>query len=532
MFFNIFLILGTGIKFKLLKNFITVGGMTFISRILGLLRDVVIARFFGASILTDAFFVAFRLPNLLRRFFAEGAFSQAFVPVLSDYKLNDSPKKTQILINQVSTLLFFVLVLVCIFAILAAPIVIFVTAPGFASDLQQYDLTVTLFRICFPYILFVSLTALAGGILNVWGKFAAPAVSPALLNLSIILFGIWLAPRMEEPILALSWGVLVGGILQLGLQVPYLVKLKIFPRFSWDPKNPGVKKIFRLMVPTIFGASVSQISLLINTIFASFLISGSISWLYYADRLMELPVGLLGAALGTTLLPRLAKSYALNKDCEYARVLDSGIRLAIVLAAPCAVGIAILGQPILATLFFYGEFTLYDLRMTSKALLAYSVGILALVLSRVLTTGFYGKQNTKTPVKIALITLLSTQVLNLMLIWRLGHIGLALAIAISSWINVLLLGFKLIQTNILVLAPGWLWFNVRTTIAVLLMAGTILLCKPDLSFWIDSNIATRILSLCLLITMGILIYFSSLWIFGMRIRHFGIFSSNNSPKTL
>ena len=232
MFFNIFLILVTGIKFKLLKNLITVGGMTFISRILGLLRDVVIARFFGASILTDAFFVAFRLPNLLRRFFAEGAFSQAFVPVLSDYKLNDSPKKTQILINQVSTLLFFVLVLVCIFAILAAPIVIFVTAPGFASDLQQYDLTVTLFRICFPYILFVSLTALAGGILNVWGKFAAPAVSPALLNLSIILFGIWLAPRMEEPILALSWGVLVGGILQLGLQVPYLVKLKIFPRFS------------------------------------------------------------------------------------------------------------------------------------------------------------------------------------------------------------------------------------------------------------------------------------------------------------
>ncbi len=501
--------------------------MTFISRIFGFIRDVVLARTFGANIYTDAFFVAFRLPNLLRRFFAEGAFSQAFIPILGEYKNSRSKEETQKLVSKVATTLSVVLLVVCCIAIFIAPVVIYLSAPGFVSSQTKFEVAVVMFRICFPYILFVSLTALAGGILNVWGKFAAPAISPALLNLSLIVFAIWIAPLFDTPVIALAWGVLVGGILQLSLQIPFLIKLGFIPKFDWNPKDKGVKKIFKLMSPMLFGASVAQISLLINTIFASFLVSGSISWLYYADRLMELPVGLLGAALATSLLPKLTENYSQSNPISYAQTIDAGIRMAIVLGAPCAVAMGILGLPIVATLFMYGEFTRQDLIMTQRALFAYSFGIVALVLVRVLATAFFGRQDTKTPVKIAVFTLVATQIMNLIFIWQLGHAGLALAIAIAAWINVCLLFYNLLKYKLFMPQLGWTKFICQTASALLLMCGTIVILKPNTIFWIESAATDRIVQLGILIFCGAISYFFCLWAVGMRPKDFGVMSKIN-----
>ena len=313
---------------NLLKALATVSGMTLISRILGFLRDVLIARIFGAGIETDAFFVAFRIPNLLRRLFAEGAFSQAFVPILAEYKNRRPVEETRELVNHVATLLSIALFFVTLVGIIAAPLVIYISAPGFAASPDKFDLTVELLRITFPYILFISLVALAGGILNTWGKFSIPALTPALLNLSFIGCTLWLAPLMEPPALALAWAVFVGGVLQLAFQVPFLMRIKLLPRLRlrFKSRDSGAWRVLKQMGPAVFGVSIAQISLLINTIFASFLITGSVSWLYYADRLMEFPAGLLGVALGTILLPSLSRHHADNSTEEYSRLLDWGLR--------------------------------------------------------------------------------------------------------------------------------------------------------------------------------------------------------------
>ncbi len=341
---------------NLLKALATVSSMTLVSRVLGFVRDVVIARLFGAGAATDAFFVAFRIPNLLRRLFAEGAFSQAFVPVLSEYRTRRGDSATRLLADRTATLLALALLVATALGVAAAPAIVYVSAPGFAAEPAKFDLTVAMLRITFPYILFISLVSFAGGILNTWSRFAIPALTPALLNLSFIFGALLFAPYFEPPVMVLAWAVFAGGVLQLALQLPALARIGMLPRPKLSFSDPGVRRVLVLMAPAALGVSVGQVSLLINTIFASFLENGSVSWLYYADRLMEFPTALLGVALGTVLLPSLSKYHSASDEGEYSKLLDWGLRLTFILAAPAAVALALLSVPLVTTLFHYGQY--------------------------------------------------------------------------------------------------------------------------------------------------------------------------------
>ncbi|MGD2141526.1 MAG: murein biosynthesis integral membrane protein MurJ [Burkholderiales bacterium] len=505
---------------NLLKALATVSSMTLVSRVLGLIRDVIIARVFGAGLATDAFFVAFRIPNLLRRLFAEGAFSQAFVPVLGEYRTVRGDRDTKLLVDHVASLLATVLIIVAVIGVIAAPLIIYVSAPGFAADADKFDLTVALLRLTFPYILFISLTSLAGGILNTWSRFSVPAFTPTLLNISFIVFALWLAPYFDPPVMALAWAVFLGGVLQLAFQVPFLFRIRMLPRPAWKPRDPGVLRILSLMGPSVLGVSVAQISLLINTIFASFLVTGSVTWLYYADRLMELPVGLLGVALGTVLLPSLTRRYADGTAEEYSRLLDWGLRLTVLLAAPCAVALAVLAVPILATLFQHGEFVQQDVLMTRRALIAYSIGLVALILIKILAPAFYARQNVKTPVKIAVITLVATQLMNLAFIWHLKHAGLALAIALAAWVNAGLLYWKLRQRGIYTPVSGWPLFLFKLVIALAVMAAVLLWLAAGSEFWLQAGNWPRIGRLAAVVVAGAASYFAALWLMGFRLADF------------
>ena len=505
---------------NLFKALVTVSGMTLISRIFGFLRDAVIARVFGAGLYTDAFFVAFKLPNLLRRVFGEGAFSQAFVPILAEYKARRGEADTRAFVDHVSTLLALALLVVTVAGILAAPLVIYITAPGFASASGKFDLTVELLRVTFPYILFISLTSLASGILNTYSRFAIPAFTPTLLNLSFIVFALWLAPWFDPPIVALAWAVFVGGLLQLGFQLPHLAKLGLLPRPRLDLRDAGVWRVLRLMGPAVFGVSIGQISLLINTIFASFLVTGSVSWLYYADRLMEFPTGLLGVALGTILLPSLAKSFADKTTDEYSRLLDWGLRLTLLLALPSALGLAILAVPLIATLFQHGAFDHNDVTMTSQALVAYSIGLVGLILVKVLAPAFYARQNIRTPVKVGLLTLLVTQLLNLAFIYPLRHAGLALAIGLGACINAGFLYYKLRQHAIFQPQPGWRRFGMQLLGALALMGIVLWIASGASESWLYGGALIRALRLTGVVLLGAGSYFAALWLFGLRPRDF------------
>src|SRR6266851_9469880 len=398
---------------NLLRALLAVSSLTLVSRILGFVRDFIIARAFGAGLYTDAFFVAFRIPNLLRRLFAEGAFSQAFVPVLAEHKNRTSPEQTRVLIDGVATILFVALALAAVLGVAFSPFIVYLSAPGFAADPGKFELTVVLLRICFPYIAFISLVALAAGIFNTWNRFAIPAITPALLNVAFIVAAVFFARYFDPPVLALAWAVFAGGVLQLAFQVPFLVKMGLLPRWRLDWSHPGVRRVLKIMAPATFGVSVAQISLLINTIFASYLPTGSVSWLYYADRLMELPAGMLGVALGTILLPSLSKYHADANREEYARLLDWGLRMTVLLAVPSAAALAVIALPMVAALFHYGRFGADDAWMTCRALIAYSIGLIGMILVKILAPGFYARQNVKTPVKIGILTLFATQAMNL-----------------------------------------------------------------------------------------------------------------------
>ena len=505
---------------NLLKALVTVSGMTLLSRILGFVRDFVIARVFGAGMLTDAFFVAFKLPNLLRRLFAEGAFSQAFVPILGEYKNKRGEDEARRLVDRVATLLFLVLLLVTLLGMVGAPLLVYLSAPGFAADADKFALTVELTRITFPYILFMSLVALAGGILNTWSRFAIPAFTPVLLNLSFIGMALFATPCFSRPVLALGWAVFLGGALQLALQLPFLRRIGMLPRFAFDWKDEGVRRILRLMAPAVLGVSVSQISLLINTIFASFLGTGSVSWLYYADRLMEFPSGMLGAALGAILLPSLAKYHASENFDEYSRLLDWGLRLTLLLAAPAALALALIAVPLITTLFHHGAFSANDVFMTRNALVAYSIGLLGLILVKVLAPGFYARQNIRTPVKIALLTLFVTQALNLALIGWLRHAGLALAIGLAACLNAFLLYRGLRRHGIYQPQPGWALFCGKLALALLIMGTTLWFCAGSNADWLHWKLTERLLRLGLLVTLGASAYFATLWLSGFRLADF------------
>ncbi|MDP1634702.1 MAG: murein biosynthesis integral membrane protein MurJ [Gallionellaceae bacterium] len=507
---------------NLLKALATVSSMTLLSRILGFVRDVVIARAFGAGLFTDAFFVAFRLPNLLRRLFAEGAFAQAFVPILGEYRNSRSAGDTRELVDHVATLLALALVLVSVVGVLAAPLIIYLTAPGFAASPDKFQVTVDLLRVTFPYILFISLTSLAGGILNTWSRFSVPAFTPSLLNVSFIVFALWLAPYFDPPVMALAWAVFVGGLLQLGFQLPFLARIGMLPRFRLNLKDPGVWRILKLMGPAVFGVSVGQISLLINTIFASFLVTGSVSWLYYADRLMEFPSGLLGVALGTILLPSLSKLHANNDMAEYSRLLDWGLRLTFMLALPAALALGMIATPLLATFFQHGAFSAHDVLMSRNALVGYSVGLIGLILVKILAPGFYARQDIKTPVKIGIVTLIATQAMNALFVFGLDlqHAGLALSIGLAACLNSAILFYYLRKRGIYRAEPGWGKFFLKLCVALLALGVTLRFGMVSEQHWLTTHGWARVFHLSWLVVLGVVMYFAVLFVLGFRLKDF------------
>ena len=509
---------------NLLRALATVSGMTLLSRILGFVRDFVIAHAFGAGLATDAFFVAFKLPNLLRRLFAEGAFSQAFVPILGEYRNRRGQQDTKQLVDHVASLLSLIVFAVTALGIAAAPIVVWISAPGFAANPEKFELTVLLTRITFPYILFMALVALSAGILNTWSRFALPAFTPVLLNLAFIGMALFAAPLFPQPVEALAWAVFIGGVLQLALQLPALAKIGMLPRISlnwraaWD--DPGVRRVLTLMAPAVLGVSVSQISLLINTIFATFLANGSVSWLYYADRLMEFPSGMLGVALGTILLPSLSRYHASGQSEEYGKLLDWGLRLTLLLALPAALALALLAVPLISTLFFHGAFASSDVFHTRDALIAYSVGLTGLILVKVLAPGFYARQNIRTPVKIALVSLVATQAMNLAFIGWLQHAGLALSIGLAACLNAALLYRGLRRHQVYTPQPGWLGFSLRLAVALVVMGVVLWFGVGHENDWLRFSNLERVLRLTLLVACGGLVYFGTLWVLGFRPRDF------------
>src|SRR3990172_666408 len=508
---------------NLLRAVATISSLTFVSRVLGYARDFFIARAFGAGFATDAFFVAFRIPNLLRRLFAEGAFSQAFVPILSEYRSRQTLEDTRGLIDSISTVLFVALVLATAIGIVAAPLIGTLFAPGwFHSEPAKFDLTVEMLRITFPYILFISLVAFAAGVLNTWSRFAVPAITPALLNVSFIVGAAFFAQYFDPPVLVLAWAVFAGGLAQLALQLPALARLGMLPRWRLDLAHPGVRRILKLMAPALFGVSVSQVSLLINTIFASFLVSGSVSWLYYADRLMEFPAGVLGVAVGTILLPSLSKFHADESPGEYSKLLDWGLRLTVLLAVPAAAALAVIALPLIATLFQYGRFTAEDAWMTRQALVAYSLGLVGMILVKILAPGFYARQNVVTPVKIGVVTLVATQAMNLAFVVPLRHAGLALAIGLGACLNALLLYLMLRKQNIYTPQPGWLAFALQVGVSVVAMAAALWFAMGPAAAWLQAGWQGEAGMLAVLVALGIAVYGACLLALGFRPRDFSI----------
>jgi putative peptidoglycan lipid II flippase len=505
---------------NLLRTLATVSSLTMVSRVLGYVRDFFIARVFGAGLATDAFFVAFRIPNLLRRLFAEGAFAQAFVPILAEYKNRSSIEDTKSLIDAISTLLLLALVLAAALGIAAAPLIVYATAPGWADEPDKFALAVSLLRITFPYIAFISLVALSAGILNNWNRFSVPAITPALLNVSFIVGAAFFAEHFDPPVLVLGWAVFVGGALQLLFQVPFLAKLGLLPRWRIDLSHPGLRRVLLLMAPAAFGVSVSQVSQFINQIFASFLQTGSISWLYYAERLMELPNGLLGVAVGTILLPSLSKFYATRNSLEYNRLLDWGLRAAVLLAVPSAVALAVLALPLIAMLFQYGRFSVDDAWMTRQALLAYSIGLVGMVLVKILAPAFFARQNVATPVKFGIAALIATQFLNLVFIVPLRHAGLALAIALGVSLNAALLYFELRKRAIYTPQPGWPVFILKVLAAVTFMAIVLFTTMGEPAWWLDAPWQRKVPAVIGLVFLGAAAYAACLLMLGLRPRDF------------
>jgi len=505
---------------NLLRAVATVSGMTLMSRILGLVRDALILALFGAKAETDAFLVAFRIPNLLRRLFAEGAFSQAFVPVLSEYKTRRGEAETKQLVDRTASLLAVALVGVTALGVLAAPAIVYISAPGFAANAEKFDMTAAMLRVTFPYILFISLVSLAGGVLNTWSRFTIPALTPMLLNVAFIVGALFCARFFDRPITVLAWAVFAGGVLQLAFQIPALARIGMLPRFDLVFSDPGVHRILLLMGPAVAGVSISQVSLLINTIFASFLESGSVTWLYSADRLMEFPTALLGVALGTVLLPSLSKYHSQAADGEYSKLLDWGLRLTFLLAAPAAVALAILAVPLISTLFHYGEFGERAVLMTRQALVAYSIGLLGLIFVKVLAPGFYARQNIATPVRIAILTLFATQLMNAAFIVPLKHAGLALAIGLGACLNAALLFRKLREHGIYRPQPGWGMFLGRLATALAAMAIALWLAMGPERWWLDAPGPAKAAAVTGLVLLGAVTYFACLWLLGVRPQEF------------
>lgn len=534
---------------RLLKSTAVFSSMTFLSRISGLIRDQVYAHVFGASAAMDAFVVAFRIPNFMRRLSAEGSFSMAFVPVLAEYKAKGDHAAVKALVDRVTGVLTGALLLMTAAAILLAPWLMRVFAPGFAPGSEQAELATLMLQITFPYALFISLASLVGGVLNSYQKFAIPALSPILLNISMIAAALCLVPHMKawgyEPVLALAWGVFVAGILQLAFQLPSLAKLGLLPRPRFDLAHAGVRKIMRLMVPTLFGSSVAQVNLLFNTLAASMLMGGSVTWLYYSDRLLEFPLGMFGVAIGTVILPHLSSRHASSDPEGYSKGLDWGFRLCLLIGVPACIGLVLCAQPLLATLFQYGRFSEQDMRMSSLSLMAQSLAVPAFLLVKVLAPAFYSRQDTRTPVKAAVASIIINIVCTVLLFVAMfsfspmgqaalvaadgqwlpalkkvegAHALLALSIAVAGWANALQLWWYLRRAQVYQSQAGWGRFLLQLAVASVLMLVAVVALRLFWSDWTDWAWWERGWRLAVLVGTGGAVYAAGLLLMGYRPR--------------
>ncbi len=506
---------------KLLQSTAVTGGMTLISRISGLVRDVVFAGLIGAgaTAAADAFYTAFRIPNFLRRIFGEGALSQAFVPVFAEYRTRADAAETRAFVDQLTGVLGVILFLVTLIGVIAAPILVMVLAPGFLTDPHKYDLTVQMLRIIFPYLLFVSLVALSAGVLNTYGRFGAASFTPVLLNLSLIGAALWLAPRLDEPVVGLAWGVFIAGVVQLVFQLPFLRGIGMLPRPRVSLGHAGVRKVGRLMLPAIFGVSVAQINLLVNTFLASFLVTGSVSWLYYSDRLMEFPLGVFAIALATVILPSLSRKHARQSTEEFSHLLDWALRWVAIIGIPASIALIVLAVPLLTTLFQYGKFSAHDVLMSAQALMAFALGLLGFTLVKVLAPGFYARQDTKTPVRAGTISVTTNIILSLVLVYPLKHVGLAAAVSLAAFVNAGLLFLALRRERVYLPLPGWGGFLTKVTAGAAIMAALLAWGTFGADSWLTATAVDRLTRLTFWILAGLVVYVLALVVLGVRPRH-------------
>jgi len=504
---------------SLFKSTSTVVSMTMISRVFGFIRDMVTAQLFGAGVLSDAFLVAFRIPNFMRRLFAEGSFSQAFVPVLSEYQKQKSPAEIQNFINSMAGTLGAVLLIVTFFGILLAPLIIRIFAPGFEVGGPRYDLAVMMLRITFPYLMLISLTAFSGAILNTYSRFWVAAFTPVFLNISMIACALLLAPHLKIPIVGLAWGVLIAGVVQLLFQWPFLMNLGLLPKPKINFRDAGVTKVLKLMVPALFGVSVSQVNLLLDTLFASFLMIGSVSWLYFSDRLMEFPLGVFGVAISTVILPHLSRHHASQSAEEFSLTLDWALRCVLLVGLPAGVVFALMSGPLLSTLLQYGHFNGESVMMARKSLSAFAIGIVPFMLIKVLAAGFYAKQDMGTPVRIGILAMIANMVFNLILIWPLKHAGIALATSLAAVLNSGFLFYFLQKQKIYQPRDGWRYFAFRLFFANVVLGIWLWVGTADIRIWITQNAWWRAEHLAGMLVSAVVIYFVALALAGVRPRH-------------
>jgi putative peptidoglycan lipid II flippase len=504
---------------QLTKSASIVGLMTLLSRIMGFVRDILVATIFGAGPAYDAFLVAFKIPNFMRSLLAEGAFSQAFVPLLAEYHTKHGPKEIRNFIDKVAGSLSIVVLLVMCVLMAGAPWVIRLFAPGFEVDGERFALTTQMLHITAPYLFFISLTAFCSGILNTFNRFAIPALAPILLNLAMIASTLWLRGYLDEPILALAYGVLLGGVLQLCIQLPFLWHMHLLPRMKIGFGDPAVKRLLALIAPLVFGASVVQVNLLIVTVFASFLPPGSVSWLYYAERLMQFPLGVFGIALATVVLPHLAKQHAKKDDANFNGVLDWSLKCVCLIGIPASLALIVIAGPLLVTLFQYGQFTPFDVAQTQGALVAFSFGLAAFIFIKILAAACYARQDVKGPVRIALICLFINVALNALFMQYLAHVGLALATTLSALFNVALLYGRLYRHAQFRLQTPWVEFILQIIFANAAMVYMLVLIMNYFGDWLLLSTPLRVLGLSVLVIAGGAAYFMTLIATGLRLRH-------------
>lgn len=505
---------------SLVRSTTLVSLMTFISRMAGFVRDMVLANFFGAAAGMDAFLVAYRIPNFMRRLFAEGAFSQAFVPVLAEYQKTRSQDDVRAFIARIAGYLGSVLSVVTLIGILASPFIIFLFAPGFSHDSTRAELATVMLRITFPFLMLVSLTAMAGAVLNTYGYFGVPAFTPVLLNLIMILAAIYVCPHLSQPIVGLAWAVLIAGIVQFLFQLPFLQqrRLLVGPRIARD--DPGVDKVLKLMIPALFGVSIAQLNLMVDSIFASFLQVGSVSWLYYTDRLTDFPLGVFGVAISTVILPHLSRTHSEHNAAHYSKTLDWGLRSILLVGIPAGIGLSFYSMPLIASCFAYGKFNALDVLQTQKSLITLGAGVPAFMMVKVLASGFYARQDINTPVKVGVWAMIVNTLLCVALVWHFAHAGLTLASSLAGYVNCGLLLFLLIKRGAFQPSPGWLRFSLQLFVANIAVAVYLYFMGGTVNYWLNSPPVMRLSLLLVHVSVAVIIYLLVLGATGLRPSHF------------